>query len=688
MWIAASLSLGCAVSLFYLARFAAPPLREASAMSPHLWQDEGYAWNGVRKLRDAGYSGFRCRQDAPMPCYGLTQAAIDLGLIHTGRLFIGDERMNESALMALPHEPNSAAWFFRVDQPWDAWVLRVSRVVFALLLMVGLGGWLARNLDVSRSERFAWALIFAGALSLLPTFMWARQGIKNDFPAALALLGALILYLRHHTVGAFLILGASLGIRFGNAPVLAVLLAHQTWLLVRGGAVRSYLWALLAAAVSILVAHPHLWVSSSEFGSFLSLPGATQTRLDWSKIAAEFWAHALPNVAVFLVLTFVLTQRDRLLERLSKPQFWLALAAICLIALNLRNGLGRSAYYITPVVLLTFCMGSVGLRTRSRAFMLLALLVLSLARFEESRPRVALAAIQAKAPSRIESLQLDETSKWVAIDQKLRLSPSASDPVQVFEFDSTRDSPELLLGRLSQEELAGEIVVTCWGGTNGPYDERTWSLSLEQWARVVSPLCNEVEQPSRGLIESYENGSRPVKRVHLKLADLKARWNEIRRASTWVSHWPERANVTLVSPLFFRGAEAGIDLWFAPLALGRDATLMLDLKDLARVSTPVRTVRIKGETTCKSDAELSLWIDAQPETALKDQSGKKIASLPLRSGETHCARFPSFCKRLTVRGPFSFEAPLPKGSRSLSIILSGLDLDYCRVFLQPIEFLK
>ncbi|OFZ81910.1 MAG: hypothetical protein A2583_05670 [Bdellovibrionales bacterium RIFOXYD1_FULL_53_11] len=672
---------------------------------PYGWQDEGHALESTMSVYKNGYKGYRCRENNPSACYGSTQAFSDAFILKR----LGAKRVEEGKLRPNP----GAKWFFMSEYPDALRYLRLVRVAYAAMLCLALM-WLARRSGMTKG--MAWV---AGlGVVCFGAFWGSRQGLKNDFPAALVLLAFMCfasLALRDARKGKglfWLVLAmlagvAGIGFKFGTIPGVALLVPAflaASWSGSRSfaRAFKQCLIACVLAAAAYAAMNPNILYSSSEAAWFMVFTAVSSKNTDAARARIELFTFLIPNVwPLALVALFWVREcfTKGITHALLRWGYFLVVPAL-ITFLNYRSAWLRPPYYLPVLVwslAVLFMMWRENGGKLARAGQLVLLAGIVGTRFWDVNNSwdIAGAISGAGGPRHGEPLygllskdQAASSKLWL-LDLALRpaIREDALAASNIVFFDSLSEPPATALGRARAKwkdrpeaaKMDFNVVSACWKG----FSPSVHSPAAELWALAMAAFCaGRAEELGQKAVYAFENGWRPAVYAVAKASELAA---PAARAA-----YPAFAARRL-NPRMMSGAIAGVDYWFSPLVMARPGVLEASY----RWKYGMKGVRLKVESTCKGRGTMKIEILSMPQGMGPGRlEGAHGVSLDVK--EQFCADKKILCMlglenwwtRRAAVAPVEVKGAVHPGAPAmLRITLEGLDSRTCRVAFQEIELL-
>lgn len=643
-------------------------------------EDDGCVLQPLLKIREHGYTGYRCRENMGPTCYGPVQAYIDAFTLK----FLPHEWLEGVKLNRYSGTP----WYKFSEFPRVFEAIRVSRWVSALLVSLCLmifAWW--------RGTGFVWAWIIGFSLWCFPAMSHARLGMKTDIPSLLFLMALFWFFYQ-----ALERVGLKSGFKWGRwAVVFGVVALNQRFhvLLPLGLFVGFYVllslfkkvsllsllgWGLssfFAAAFTYLLLNPNAWVSMTEAGWFFTFINLGKVETSTLQRIEEWWNYALPHLWIYgLVLAGAYTS-------LKKPKnIFYFLVPLLLTVITWRSAFHEMRFYL-PIVfwsLLLFIQYFPKLDLRFRGTLPLFFMVGLGWSYITEHGKDPAAYLKWNVPywkdRGFNRDVLTPGAPWIADALVRAPSDAAEIPFdQWFTFDSLSEDPVALYKRVTttwemQKIKDARILVTCWQD-HGLKDHGV-SLPGQQWAGLTKNLCKNSERISE-YIAPFESLYVPHYFVTANFVDLfpEKKFGGKRGFSQPLFE----ANA--FNPRSMKGADEGIETWFSPLSLYQNTLLETTWK----WKKGVTEISIPYESTCKDRGTLSAEI------------GKFHTETSLDVRADTCAQWPIVC-RLKMENWWSkrvgprklvLKAKIPAGSEAPLIVQArGLDRNQCKIFLNNI----
>ncbi len=666
--------------------------RSATLDTPFGWQDEGYVLGPAIRVYEGGWEDYRCRGNQII-CYGAVHTFFDVLLLHA----LPDRWLKDSPLAVQP----GPEWFYQSKYPNAFVALRTFRVVIAVFLLALLG-WIAWRGFRSIPWSIAWAL----ALPSFPTFQLSRMGLKNDFSFALYLVVFLLLAneaLKSSSSGrtrwffhAAVVAGvAGISVKFGIVLPLALLAPAYlviSWKSARS--IRSILIDFAVAGVLALVAflatNPSFGVSLGEanwISSFISATGRTPTG---AERRSEFLDVLLPNLwpLAFCLFAIVHSMKKKSNREIFRWAYLVVVPVLWAI-LTWKSAYHRPAYYL-PILVWVFVIGTWLPRLPGVLISFLGALLV----FQAGKAAVHERAMWNNFSNRATPGESQEPWKlfncgeidcapdrWV-IDRTVRAAvPEKLPDANLLYFDSLVESPAALARKIAEkwpdlQTRSPRILVTCWSFPPAPPDDplEFYSPAGESWGEALREFCSRKHPLNANAAFAFENGWRPTEYRVLEYAQLRLAAFKSRNTAEVLAVRRDG-----LSPRMLEGAWQGIDSWYAPIILDRNAVLEGEFAfpdGLSEATLPF-------ESTCKGEGRVTLEI-----------AGSKAD----RSADTRsvvCARRPWVCRahlenwwteRVAVE-PIALRIGISRNGRArVRIRVTGGDPDRCRISLGNLRF--
>ena len=656
--VLAALFLICAtVSAVPALRGVSDYAEHAFAPGPYGWQDEGYVLEPALQVYQGGYSAFRCRSGIVV-CYGSTQAFLDGLLLR----LLPNEWVEDGALLEQP----GRRWYYMSAYPEAFRILRMSRLGY-LLALFSFAYFLARRSGWGRLGSVAYIGGFASTLA----FVHSRQGLKNDYIAALACGMFVVFAVRtllrsERQKGA---MGALAVVCFGTfvagikvSLFVPVVLFLFFWLGLRWRQavpiVRIFrelllLWAGMGGTYFAL--NPNFWMSSSEATWFRSFFISSNKPLDLLSAGAEFMKLGFESTwPLFLASALALIRWKRLLFPARIATLYVLSCGALVLALTLKSQMGRAHYYLFPSSWAFFSLLALAplLIFGGRARTVFQLIVASISAFiaiqsnswsEKSFSFPRWGGARDAYTAKLNGLIGQQKKLVVDLMTRPAIEKSVADGAEIVFFDSLSEPPQAVFLRAFErwgklpawDEIP--VVAGCWDRPERQDLPALQSPAALAWIQFLGDRCAERVPLSIRTVFAFENGGRVSSYASLRLEEL-PRSSDLLQA-------PQHG----LSPRFLRGAIHGMDYWYSPLTLEKSGVLE------GEFLWPEGLERLTGEieSVCKGQGRVTIQVE-------KGDVLRAEQSLSLDVRERTCAESPCVCRLGFLdwwrkRYPVSFE---------------------------------